>query len=118
MGPWVVFRPEGTAPPSDAPTHPVEFVSQGITLQVPEDVPLLDAAEAAGQTLPFSCRAGICTSCLAKVSGEVNQPDAHALTEGEKAGGWVLLCVAYPRGALTVATQRARNRRPRPPPRE
>jgi len=84
MGPWVVFRPEGTSPSSSAPVHAVDFVAQDALLQVPEDVPLLDAAEAAGLNLPFSCRAGICTTCLAKVKGEIHQPGAHAFYNCQK----------------------------------
>ena len=110
---WEVFKPPqqpGAAPGPRAPLHTVTFAHQGLTLQVAEDESLLDAAERAGIPLPFSCRSGICTSCMAKVQGPVEQDRAHALSLKELELGWTLLCVAFPRGPITVATARTRFR--------
>ena len=59
---------------------------------------LLAAAEAAGVGLPNSCRNGTCRTCLKPLhAGQVAYriPWPGLLPE-ERAGGWVLPCVAYP----------------------
>ena len=58
---------------------------------------ILEAAEAAGITLPFSCRSGSCTTCLAhcrKGEAEMFTPDGR--THSRAIQGDVLTCVGYP----------------------
>ena len=58
---------------------------------------LLDAAERAGFHLPYSCRAGVCSTCRAKVlKGKVVMDGNHALEDWEIAEGFVLCCQAHP----------------------
>jgi len=58
---------------------------------------ILDAAEAAGLSLPFSCRSGVCSTCRAKlVDGTVAMDRNQALEEWEVRAGFVLCCQARP----------------------
>ncbi|HRO10635.1 2Fe-2S iron-sulfur cluster-binding protein [Amaricoccus sp.] len=69
----------------------------GLTLEVGEDEPVLDAAEAAGCVLPVGCRYGGCITCAARmISGAVRQPKGTALNRRQAGLGYVLLCVARP----------------------
>lgn len=56
---------------------------------------VLDAAVRAGLDLPFSCRAGVCSTCRTKVvHGAVKMDENHALEEWELEEGYVLACQA------------------------
>jgi ring-1,2-phenylacetyl-CoA epoxidase subunit PaaE len=58
---------------------------------------VLEAAEAAGLELPFSCRDGICATCRAKVvDGQVRMTRSQGLESWEVAAGFVLCCQAHP----------------------
>lgn len=57
------------------------------------DETVLDGAARAGLELPFSCRAGVCSTCRTKlVRGEVEMDQNYALEEWELAQGYVLAC--------------------------
>jgi ring-1,2-phenylacetyl-CoA epoxidase subunit PaaE len=57
------------------------------------DDTVLDAAMHAGLELPFSCRAGVCSTCRTKVvSGEVEMAQNYALEDWELEQGYVLAC--------------------------
>jgi ring-1,2-phenylacetyl-CoA epoxidase subunit PaaE len=54
---------------------------------------VLEGAERAGIDLPFSCRAGVCSTCRTRVvRGEVAMEQNYALEEWELEQGYVLAC--------------------------
>lgn len=58
---------------------------------------VLDAAEQAGLELPYSCRAGVCSTCRTRVvRGAVTMMTNYALEPWEVAAGYVLCCQALP----------------------
>jgi ferredoxin len=92
-----------------ATSYTVEINHQGTThtISVPEDKTVLAAAQEAGLDLPFSCSAGVCTTCAALITeGEVDQTDGMGVSPDLQAQGYALLCVAYPRSDLKVETEK------------
>lgn len=66
-----------------------EMASDGTTV--------LEAAEAAGLDLPYSCRAGVCSTCRTRVvRGGVTMMTNYALEPWEVEAGYVLCCQALP----------------------
>ncbi|WP_067678639.1 ferredoxin--NADP reductase [Nocardia miyunensis] len=58
---------------------------------------LLESARRAGLTPPFSCEAGNCATCMAKVTeGHATLRQNNALTDDELEEGYVLTCQAVP----------------------
>ena len=56
---------------------------------------VLDAATRSGLDLPYSCRAGVCSTCRTRlVQGEVEMDENYALEEWELAQGYILACQA------------------------
>ena len=72
-------------------------------IKVPTTTYVLDSAEEQGVLIPYSCRAGSCSSCIAKItSGTVDQSGNIFLSDKHIDDGYVLTCVAYPTSDLEL----------------
>ena len=98
--------PAGLPPassPAPAGTAEVTVLMDGrrrsFTMRM-DDETVLDAAARAGVELPFSCRAGVCSTCRTKViRGEVAMAQNYALEDWELEQGYVLACQSRVRSA-------------------
>jgi len=95
-------------------TYKVRLISKehnlDATIDCPGDKFILEAAEDNNIELPYSCRAGSCSTCLGKVvEGGIDQPDQSFLDEDQVANGFVLTCVAYPTSNSTISCHEEEN---------
>ena len=81
----------------DGATRSFEMPRRGETI--------LDAALANNMDAPYSCKAGVCSTCRCKVlEGEAEMAINHALEDYEVRAGYVLSCQAYPLSDRVVVT--------------
>lgn len=64
-----------------------------VCIQAKADDNLLDTLLAAGQSVPWSCRAGQCQTCLVQaLEGQVPAQASAGLTPEQRHAGWLLAC--------------------------
>jgi glycine betaine catabolism B len=81
----------------------VVFQASDTTAAVPVDATILDAADEAGVFIDNACLSGTCGSCRVRlISGNVSMDVEDALTEQDKAEGYILTCQAKIRGDVKV----------------
>lgn len=71
---------------------------------------ILDAALAAGTTLPYGCRDGACGACKGTIlAGSINHGKSRidTLTDTERAAGKALFCCAVPQGDVVIESRLA-----------
>ncbi|WP_330443971.1 ferredoxin--NADP reductase [Flavobacterium sp. C4GT6] len=67
------------------------------TFVMSQKMTILDAALKEGLDAPYSCQGGICSSCMARITGGTAEMRKNAiLTDGEIAEGLILTCQAHP----------------------
>lgn len=77
------------------------------TFSVPSDRTILEVALEQGIELPFSCNAGVCTTCAALVEeGTIDQGDAAGIGPSVQAAGYALLCSAYAKSDLKLVSDK------------
>ncbi len=107
------FELFGTSNPTAGPDNTVapevkESVKSHITVVMDDDEfhvemepgtkTILEAVDHAGIDVPFSCKGGVCCTCLARVKeGEVTMEKNYSLSDKEVAEGLILTCQAHPK---------------------
>ena len=84
----------------------------GPEFQIPcrDDQPILEAAEARGLALPYSCRSAACATCAGRLlEGAVHLDEQYILGDADLEAGYTLLCSAVPRSDCIILSHQQKN---------
>lgn len=105
LGPELRKPSEAEAPGATAATAAAScrLARSGRTVPLAPGQTLLEAAEAAGIALDYSCRQGFCGVCKTRLlEGEVSMAVEDGLAPADKAAGYILTCQAQSRRDVAV----------------
>ena len=75
----------------------IELDGRSVSVEHRPGTTILQTARQLGLSPPFSCEAGNCATCMARLEeGTASMFVNDALTDDEVAEGWVLTCQAVP----------------------
>ncbi len=101
----VTSRSANSSKTSKAPVATLVFTKSGKEIPCDGEESILEIAEQAGVKIRNSCRVGSCGSCKkVKLEGEVKMEgyDPEALEPSEVEAGYILCCVAFPKGKVAI----------------
>jgi ring-1,2-phenylacetyl-CoA epoxidase subunit PaaE len=94
-----IARPPVAVPEGAPPAAIATLILDGARIEVPMAAgeTIVEAALRAGRDPPFSCRAGMCCTCRARLTeGQVEMATNYSLETWETEAGFVLTCQARP----------------------
>lgn len=75
----------------------IQLKGKSHELSVQGNTTILQAAMANNIEMPYSCRSGMCSTCLAScISGDISMTEGHFLEQKDVDAGKILTCVSYP----------------------
>jgi len=88
---------EAAAPSASGTKVTIELAGKKAVADYRAGTTVLQTARQLGMSPPFSCEAGSCATCMARlVSGTVKMHANNALTDDELEEGWILTCQSEP----------------------
>lgn len=75
--------------------HKVKLTKSNKTVEIDENISLLELAEAHGIEVDYSCRVGSCGECEIKCSGKVNVDSNCEIDKKSQAAGFIYSCCTF-----------------------